>query len=99
MPSSLRLRRRGLPDAVREADAGWHSHAEAEEATMETTDDDRPSVPRIIPPVWELLWLGAQFGMTVQAGGRRRFPGQTALAAFETARLPFGVGEEGVDAA
>ena len=96
MPSSLRLRRQGLPDVVREADAGWHSHAVAEEATMETTDDDRPSVPRIIPPVWELLWLGAQFGMTVQAGGRRRFPGQTALAAtIGAAALALSVGALG----
>ena len=43
--------------------------------------DDVPAAPRIIPPVWELLWLGAQAGLTAQAGGRRRFPGQAVLAA------------------
>ena len=43
--------------------------------------DEGPAVPRIIPPVWELLWLGAQAGLAAQAGGRRRFPGQTFLAA------------------
>lgn len=43
--------------------------------------DDVPAAPRIVPPVWELLWLGAQAGLTAQAGGRRRFPGQAVLAA------------------
>ena len=43
--------------------------------------DDVPAAPRIVPPVWELLWLGAQAGSTAQAGGRRRFPGQAVLAA------------------
>ncbi len=62
---------------------------------MDSTDD-RPPVPRIIPPVWELWWLGAQFGMTVQAGGRRRFPGQAALAAtIGAAALALSVGALG----
>lgn len=44
------------------------------------TRDDRPAAPRIIPPVWALLWLGAQSALTAQAGGRRRFPGQAIVA-------------------
>lgn len=41
---------------------------------------DGVAVPRIIPPVWALLWLGTQSALTARAGGRRRFRGQTALA-------------------
>lgn len=44
------------------------------------SSDDRPAVPRIIPPLWGLLWHGAQSALTVQAGGRRRFPGQPVVA-------------------
>ncbi len=47
---------------------------------MVSTDDDGPTVPRIIPPLWNVLWSGVQIGLTVQAGGRRRFRGQAALA-------------------
>ncbi len=46
---------------------------------MDATDDG-PAVPRIIPPAWALLWLGVQWGLTAQAGGRRRFRGQAILA-------------------
>ncbi len=51
---------------------------------MDDTDGG-PAVPRIIPPLWALLWSGVQTGLTMQAGGRRRFRGQAALAALRGA--------------
>ncbi|HMQ39286.1 MAG TPA: isoprenylcysteine carboxylmethyltransferase family protein [Micropruina sp.] len=41
---------------------------------------DAGAARRIIPPGWALLWSGAQAGLTALAGGRRRFPGQAAVA-------------------
>lgn len=41
---------------------------------------DAGAARRIIPPGWALLWSGVQAGLTALAGGRRRFPGQAALA-------------------
>jgi len=35
---------------------------------------------RVIPPVIALAFTGAQAGLTALAGGRRRFPGQAAVA-------------------
>ena len=41
---------------------------------------DADAARRIIPPGWALLWSGVQAGLTALAGGRRRFPGQAAIA-------------------
>lgn len=59
---------------------------------MDRTDATAPAVPRIIPPVWALLWLGVQAGITAQAGGRRRFRGQAVVASvIGTASMALGV--------
>lgn len=53
---------------------------------------DAGAARRIIPPGWALLWSGVQAGLTALAGGRRRFPGQAAIAgSLGVAGLALGV--------